>query len=130
MGLPFLILRQYTKSGFEKLKLIEKKIGQKPKATLSQSWHTTHYHSKTRDHTGHEFESAIVAELYKQAKTITANVFFYHLRTLDGREVDLLIVTELGYSAFEIKATANVNATDCKHLRNLKDILGNPVLFS
>ncbi len=79
---------------------------------------------------GNEFESAIIAELYKQTKCLRLNHQFYHLRTLDGREVDLLIETEKGYIAFEIKMTNRVNNADCRHLRELDKILDKPVLQS
>jgi predicted AAA+ superfamily ATPase len=77
---------------------------------------------------GHEFESAIVAEIYKQLRTIFADTQFYHLRTSDGREVDLLIETEAGYIAIEIKKTKAVRSVDARHFRNLDDILDKPVL--
>ncbi len=77
---------------------------------------------------GHEFESSIIAEIYKQLKTIDIKVQVYHLRTSDGREVDLLIETEKGYFAFEIKYSQAVRAIDAKHLNNLEDILDKPVL--
>jgi predicted AAA+ superfamily ATPase len=85
---------------------------------------------KKGDVTGHEFESAIVAELYKQAKNYLMPVTFYHLRTIDGREVDLLIETEYGYIAIEIKQSQNINHTDARHLKNLQDILDKPLLQS
>jgi predicted AAA+ superfamily ATPase len=78
---------------------------------------------------GHEYESAIVAEIYKQAKMIKEEVSFYHLRTLDGREVDLLIETEHGYIAIEIKKSETVRSVDAKHLKGLEDILDKPVLY-
>ncbi len=78
--------------------------------------------------TGHEFESAIIAEIYKQIRTINAEAQVYHLRTLDGREVDLLIETEKGYIAIEIKKSSNVRPVDAKHLRYLESILDKPVL--
>ena len=77
---------------------------------------------------GHEFESAIVAEIYKQLKTIFTDAQLYHLRTSDGREVDLLIETEAGYIAIEIKKTKSVRSVDAKHFRNLDDILDKPIL--
>ena len=79
---------------------------------------------------GHEFESAIVAELYKQAKNSALPISFYHLRTTDGREVDILLETENGYIAIEIKQSVNINSTDAKHLRALSDILDKPLLQS
>ena len=85
---------------------------------------------KRGDLTGHEFESAIIAELYKQARVIDANVSFYHLRTLDGREVDLLIETESGYFAFEIKLSDHVAASDARHFPVLEKILDKPLLHA
>lgn len=83
---------------------------------------------KKEELNGHEFESAIVAEMYKQVKTIDSEVSFYHLRTSDGREVDLLIETKHGYIAIEIKKSKTIRSVDAKHLRNLDDILDKPIL--
>lgn len=80
--------------------------------------------------TGNEFESLVVSEIYKQANNIRANVNFYHLRTHDGKEVDLLIETQDGYYAFEIKMAEHVTATDARHLRNLQEFLDKPLLHS
>lgn len=81
--------------------------------------------------TGNEFESLVVSEIYnKQANNIRANVNFYHLRTHDGKEVDLLIETQDGYYAFEIKMAEHVSATDARHLRNLQEFLDKPLLHS
>lgn len=77
---------------------------------------------------GHEFETALVSEIFKQAKTINAEVSFYHLRTVDGREVDLLIETEQGYIAIEVKMSKTVRSVDAKHLKGLDEILDKPVL--
>jgi predicted AAA+ superfamily ATPase len=77
---------------------------------------------------GHEFESAIVAEIYKQVKNLNIDASFYHLRTVDGREVDLLIEFEAGYIAIEIKQSKKVRATDGRHLRKLEEILDKPIL--
>jgi predicted AAA+ superfamily ATPase len=78
--------------------------------------------------TGHEFESALIAEMYKQAKNIDFSGSFYHLRTLDGREVDLLIETTQGYYAIEIKNSTQINASDARHLKGLEEFLDKPVL--
>jgi predicted AAA+ superfamily ATPase len=85
---------------------------------------------KSGETTGHEFESAIVAELYKQAKNVGLPVSFYHLRTTDGREVDILLETENGYIAIEIKQSVNINSTDAKHIKGLCEILDKPLLQS
>ncbi|WP_372950842.1 ATP-binding protein [Mariniphaga sp.] len=78
--------------------------------------------------TGPEFESLVVAELYKQAKSINAQVSFYHLRTHDGKEVDLLIELPEGYLAFEIKLGEKIRKLDAKHLMDLETILDKPLL--
>ena len=53
---------------------------------------------------------------------------WYHLRTADGREVDLLVETAAGYIAFECKNTTNVSKSDFRHLRKLDTILDKPLL--
>ncbi len=80
--------------------------------------------------TGNEFESAIVAEIYKQSKVIGVNGLFYHLRTHDGAEVDLLLELESGFIAFEIKMSNNIGKKDARHLLNLHAILNKPVIQS
>ncbi len=80
--------------------------------------------------TGHEFESAVIAEMYKQAKVAQLGGQFYHLRTVDGKEVDLLIETDAGFFAFEIKMSQHVNKSDARHLRGLELILDKPVIHS
>ena len=77
---------------------------------------------------GHEFESAIISEIYKQARATNSELSFYHLRTSDGREVDLLIETEQGYIAIEIKMSETVRSVDAKHMVGLDEILDKPVL--
>lgn len=79
---------------------------------------------------GQEFESLVVAEIYKQAKQTEADASFYHLRTSDGKEIDLLIEVPEGYYAFEIKLTEHVQRTDARHLRTLQEILDKPLLRS
>jgi len=79
---------------------------------------------------GNEFESLVVAEIYKQLKQIEAPVSFYHLHTADGREVDLLVEEQGGYYAFEIKLSEHIQRTDAKHLRDLGKILDKPLLHS
>jgi predicted AAA+ superfamily ATPase len=77
--------------------------------------------------TGNEYESAIVSEIYKQAKSIDLPVQFSFLRTHDGREVDLLLEYPNFYYAFEIKMAERVSRTDAKHLFDLEEILDKPV---
>ena len=79
---------------------------------------------------GNEFESAIIAEIYKQTRYIDFRGEFYHLRTFDGREIDLLIEMENGYIAIEVKLTNRVNQSDARHLTGLDEILDKPLLHS
>jgi predicted AAA+ superfamily ATPase len=80
--------------------------------------------------TGNEFESAVVAEIYKQVKTYKLPLTCYHLRTQDGREVDLLLETENDYIVIEIKMTEHINHTDARHLRDLQSVLDKPIRHS
>ncbi len=77
---------------------------------------------------GNEYESLVVAELYKQARQCGVDAQFYHLRTSDGREVDLLIEVPAGYYAIEVKKTEHAVREDGRHLRGLEEILDKPVL--
>ena len=80
--------------------------------------------------TGNEYESAIIAEIYKQIKTHHLPLTCYHLRTQDGREVDLLLEAENYFIAIEIKTTENVNRTDARHLMDLQPFLNKPLKHS
>lgn len=80
--------------------------------------------------TGQEFESAMVAEVYKQIKNSRLPVVCHHLRTVDGREVDLLLEAEDGFVPIEIKVAGRVLPVDARHLRNLDGILDKPVLHA
>ena len=82
------------------------------------------------DPTGEEFESAVVAEIYKQSANAGLRVDFHHLRTYDGREVDLLVECEQGFVAIEIKMAQRVSPTDARHLRDLQPFLNKPLLAS
>ena len=77
--------------------------------------------------TGNEYESAIIAEIYKQAKNVQSLAQFSFLRTHDGKEVDLLLEFADGYYAFEIKMANRVNQIDAKHLWGLENILDKPL---
>jgi predicted AAA+ superfamily ATPase len=79
---------------------------------------------------GNEFESLVVAEMYKQLKNIQVPFNSYHLRTRDGKEIDFLIELPHGYYAFEIKMTDKVRANDARHLSNLSETLDKPLIHS
>lgn len=80
--------------------------------------------------TGAEFESLVVTELYKQAQNVFADASFHHLRTHDGKEVDLLVELQEGYFAFEMKMSGHVSKTDARHLMDLGAILDKPLLHA
>jgi predicted AAA+ superfamily ATPase len=77
--------------------------------------------------TGCEYESAIIAEIYKQVKNEQSLAQFSFLRTHDGKEVDLLLEFPDYYYAFEIKMANKVNKVDAKHLLSFEEILDKPV---
>lgn len=77
---------------------------------------------------GAEFESAVVAEVLKQIRTARLPLDPFHLRTTDGREVDLVLEREDGYVALECKQAAKVVPSDFRHLRGLGQILDKPLL--
>ncbi|MBT4502853.1 MAG: DUF4143 domain-containing protein [Gemmatimonadetes bacterium] len=86
--------------------------------------------SRRGEVTGGEFESAVIAEIYKQVRNSRLSVDFYHLRTVDGKEVDLLLELEEGFVPIEIKMVDRVSPTDARHLRGLEEILDKPVLHA
>ena len=77
--------------------------------------------------TGNEYESAIIAEIFKQAKNVQSLARFSFLRTHDGKEVDLLLEFDDGYYAFEIKMAKKVEKIDAKNFYDLENILDKPL---
>ena len=73
---------------------------------------------------------SVVAEIFKQIRNSGLPITFYHLRTHDGREVDLLLELEEGFVAIEIKMADKVHAADTRPLRNLDQFLDKPILSS
>ncbi len=106
---------------------LEKRLSKAPKLHFMDFGVQQAILGKRGGMTGHEFESLLVSELFKQAKNVLAPVAFYHLRTQDGREVDLVVETADGYYAFEMKMSDNVGESDARHLRKLGDLLDKPV---
>lgn len=80
--------------------------------------------------TGQEFESAVVAEIYKQLKSYQMDAQLFHLNTADGREIDLLIELEQGYVPIEIKQANKITSSSARHLHQLEAILDKPVIHS
>lgn len=79
---------------------------------------------------GAEYESAVVAEIVKMIRTLSLPIRPHFLRTVDGREIDLLLEREDGYFAIEIKMTANVSPPDARHMLGLQEMLDKPLLAS
>lgn len=107
---------------------IKKRLVKSPKIHMIDVGVMRSVLQKRGELTGREFESAIVTEIYKQIKTANIEAQLYHLRTTDGREIDLLIESEHGYIAIEIKQSSKVRPVDARHLRDIEDILDKPVL--
>jgi predicted AAA+ superfamily ATPase len=84
---------------------------------------------KRGDVDGAEFEDAVVAEIHKQCRSARLPVEFHHLRTADGREVDLLLEREDGFIAVECKQASKVSPTDFRHLKDVERILDKPLLL-
>jgi predicted AAA+ superfamily ATPase len=78
--------------------------------------------------TGQAFESAVVAEVIKQVRNTGVESRCFHLRTHDGREVDLLVELDSGFLAIEFKQTRRAADADARHLRGLDQFLDRPVL--
>lgn len=79
--------------------------------------------------TGNEFESLVIAEIMKQIAAIQfhGQVRCHHLRTHDGREVDLLLEFPDYYVAFEIKMAGRATKGDAKNFLGLEEILDKPL---
>jgi predicted AAA+ superfamily ATPase len=84
---------------------------------------------KTGDPTGSEFESAIIAEIYKQIKTFRLPFSCYHFRTLDGREVDLLLEGADYFIAIEVKMSEHIDRRDIRGFKGLREFLPKPLKY-
>lgn len=73
---------------------------------------------------GPVYESAVVAEISKALDAFQLDYEPYHLRTYDGREIDLLLVRGESAVAVEIKAGERVHPGDARHLRSLEEVTG------
>jgi hypothetical protein len=80
--------------------------------------------------TGPEFESAVVVEIVKQTRNAGLLPDLYHLRTHDGRKVDLLVELEAGFVAIGVKSSPHVSRADARHFRDLQQFLDKPLLKS
>jgi predicted AAA+ superfamily ATPase len=106
---------------------LNKRLSKMPKIHLMDFGILQSILQKKGGMTGNEFESAIITEMYKQLKNNEIKAEMFHLRTHDGKEVDLIIEFENYYLAFEIKQTDKISISDARHLRDLQDILDKPL---
>jgi len=79
---------------------------------------------------GHLLETFVVGELVRQASWQQEIAAYGHWRTSDGAEVDLVLERDDGgILAFEVKASGQVAGRDVRHLRKLRDALGERFLI-
>jgi len=107
----------------------EKRLSKMPKIFFLDPGISRGILQKRGDISGEEFEAAVVSEIYKQIRTAHLPVSFYHLRTTDGREIDLLLELEDGFVAIECKMTRHVAQKDFKHFKGLEQILKKPLIM-
>lgn len=75
---------------------------------------------------GPVLESFVVSEVARLASASGLRLGLYHYRDREKREVDLLLETRDGnIVAIEVKATKSVTEDDFKHLRYLRDRVGD-----
>jgi predicted AAA+ superfamily ATPase len=107
-----------------------KKLVKSPKVHFSDTGILRTVLQKKGTLNGNEYESTIVSEIYKQIQVNRLPLTCSYLRTLDGKEVDLLLEAEDYFIAIEIKATENVGKTDVRNLAGLQEILNKPLKHS
>lgn len=107
---------------------VEKRLSKSPKLHFLDNGIRRGILRRTGDPDGHELETVVVAESIKQGALTRTGVEFSHLRTSDGREVDLLLELDQGYIAMEAKLVERVTDSDARHLRGLSEILDKPLL--
>jgi len=78
---------------------------------------------------GHLLETFVVGELSRDASLLDRVAACGHWRTHDGQEVDLVVELDDGaVLAFEVKAAGQVSTPDARHLRALREVLGERFL--
>ncbi len=78
---------------------------------------------------GHLLETFVVGELVREASWLEKVAAYGHWRTSDGDELDLVLeCDDGGVLAFEVKAAGQVAERDMRHLRKLRDALGERFL--
>ena len=97
------------------LRLTPEKLARRDASSLSQF--------------GHLLETFVVGEIVRQASWSERVTTAGHWRTSDGDEIDLVLERDDGgIVAFEVKAAGQVAGQDMRHLRKLRDALGERFL--
>jgi len=106
----------------------EKRLARAPKLHVLDAGIRRAVLRRTGPVDGAEFETAVVSEAWKHLRTHRLPLDAFHLRTQDGREVDLLLERTDGYFAIECKSGIRTAATDARHLLGLEAFLDKPLL--
>jgi predicted AAA+ superfamily ATPase len=97
------------------LRLTPEKLARRDASSLSQF--------------GHLLETFVVGELLRQASWLGGIAAHGHWRTYDGDEIDLVLERDDGgILAFEVKAAGQVSGRDMRHIRKLREALGERFL--
>ncbi|PWB42461.1 MAG: hypothetical protein C3F12_14815 [Candidatus Methylomirabilota bacterium] len=78
--------------------------------------------------TGQQYESIVAAELKKMLSAFHPEWRLCHLRTLDGLEVDFLLVHRDRAVAIEVKYADRVHPQDARRLVRLEEVTGLPTI--
>jgi len=98
------------------LRLTPERLARRDAASLSQF--------------GHLLETFVVGELVRQASWLQEITNLGHWRTNDGDEVNLVLERDDGgILAFEVKTAGQVEGRDMRHLRKLREALGERFLI-
>jgi predicted AAA+ superfamily ATPase len=108
----------------------EKRLSKMPKLHFLDSGVRRSILQKRGTPDGHEFESTVASEIIKTVDTQRLPWQIHHLRTSDGREIDLLLEHEKGYIAIECKMTDHTTRHEARHFKELADILDKPLLLN
>ena len=108
----------------------EKRLSKMPKLHFLDSGVRRSILKKRGALDGHEFESTVAGEIIKILETQRLPYQLYHLRTSDGREIDLLLEHETGFIAIECKMSDRTTAHDARHFKELEHILDKPLLLN
>lgn len=109
-----------------------KKISNKPKGYLSDSGSICMLQAIANPNTlgghplwGHIFETAVVAEIRKQAEVLSTMPNFYHWRAHSGQEVDLILEWNGKYFPIEVKGTSHPKKSDALGIKAFRENYSN-----